>query len=191
GKTESVKALGCLLGRQVMVFNCDEGLDVESMERIFTGIVKCGSWVCFDEFNRLDSVVLAAVSQQIQEIQSVLVSSSEGDVLLMNNRVPVHPNSAIFVTLNPVGRAYKGRQKIPFNLKVLFRPIAMSVPDKLEISETLLFANGFMQSKLENNVELAESVCRLFDYCMKLVGRRKHYDWSLRSLKPVLESAGN
>lgn len=24
GKTESVKALGCLLGRQVLVFNCDE-----------------------------------------------------------------------------------------------------------------------------------------------------------------------
>ena len=26
GKTESVKALGSILGRRVLVFNCDEGL---------------------------------------------------------------------------------------------------------------------------------------------------------------------
>ena len=36
GKTESVKALGQLLGRQVLVFNCDEGIDFKSMGRIFT-----------------------------------------------------------------------------------------------------------------------------------------------------------
>lgn len=52
GKTESVKSLGALLGRQVIVFNCDEGLDVHSMGRIFVGIVKSASWACFDEFNR-------------------------------------------------------------------------------------------------------------------------------------------
>ena len=52
GKTESVKALGGLFGRQVLVFNCDEGIDLQSMGRIFIGIIKCGAWGCFDEFNR-------------------------------------------------------------------------------------------------------------------------------------------
>eukprot|EP00755_Sulcionema_specki_P016551 Sspe_Gene.10436::Locus_3490_Transcript_1_1_Confidence_1.000_Length_5354::g.10436::m.10436/K10414/DYNC2H, DNCH2; dynein heavy chain 2, cytosolic len=52
GKTESVKALGNALGRQVLVFNCDEGIDFKSMGRIFVGLVKCGAWGCFDEFNR-------------------------------------------------------------------------------------------------------------------------------------------
>ena len=33
GKTESVKALGIAFGRQVLVFNCDEGIDVKSMVR--------------------------------------------------------------------------------------------------------------------------------------------------------------
>lgn len=28
GKTESVKALGSILGRRVLVFNCDEGLNL-------------------------------------------------------------------------------------------------------------------------------------------------------------------
>ena len=62
GKTESVKALGAAVvstvallwldargtrepsgrmqGRQVLVFNCDEGIDFQSMGRIFMGIVK-------------------------------------------------------------------------------------------------------------------------------------------------------
>ena len=53
GKTESVKALAQAFGRQVLVFNCDEGIDEKSMGRIFTGLVKCGAWGCFDEFNRL------------------------------------------------------------------------------------------------------------------------------------------
>lgn len=53
GKTESVKALGQAFGRQVLVFNCDEGLDYKSMGKIFIGLVKIGAWGCFDEFNRL------------------------------------------------------------------------------------------------------------------------------------------
>lgn len=72
GKTESVKALGGLFGRQVLVFNCDEGIDVRSMERIFIGLIKCGAWGCFDEFNRLEEAVLSAVSMQIQVIQDAI-----------------------------------------------------------------------------------------------------------------------
>jgi len=69
GKTESVKALGQAFGRQVLVFNCDEGLDYKAMGRIFIGLVKCGAWGCFDEFNRLLEEQLSAISQQIQVIQ--------------------------------------------------------------------------------------------------------------------------
>lgn len=76
GKTESVKALGALLGRQVLVFNCDEGIDVVSMSRIFVGLVKCGAWGCFDEFNRLEEATLSAVSMQIHPIQNAIKSRS-------------------------------------------------------------------------------------------------------------------
>lgn len=57
------------MGRRVLVFNCDEEFDFKAMGRIFVGLVKCGAWGCFDEFNRLDEEVLSAVSQQIQIIQ--------------------------------------------------------------------------------------------------------------------------
>jgi hypothetical protein len=39
----------------------------------------------------------------------------------MGNPVEVDPNTGIFVTLNPAGKGYGGRSKLPDNLKQLFR----------------------------------------------------------------------
>ena len=55
-----------------------QGIDVKSMGRIFIGLVKCGAWGCFDEFNRLEEAVLSAVSMQIQTIQAALRSRWAG-----------------------------------------------------------------------------------------------------------------
>jgi hypothetical protein len=52
GKTETVKALGAVMGRLVLVFNCDESFDFSSMGRILAGLAEAGVWGCFDEFNR-------------------------------------------------------------------------------------------------------------------------------------------
>lgn len=51
------------------MFNCDEEFDVRAMGRIFVGLLRCGAFGCFDEFNRLGEDVLSAVSQQVQAIQ--------------------------------------------------------------------------------------------------------------------------
>jgi dynein heavy chain 2 len=72
GKTETVKSLAMYFGRMCLVFNCDEGLDYKSIARIFLGLVRCGAWGCFDEFNRLLEEQLSAISQQIQVIQNAL-----------------------------------------------------------------------------------------------------------------------
>ena len=52
------------------------------MGRIFIGLVKCGAWGCFDEFNRLEESVLSAVSMQIQTIQAALRSKASHTELL-------------------------------------------------------------------------------------------------------------
>ncbi|XP_037123246.1 cytoplasmic dynein 2 heavy chain 1 isoform X1 [Syngnathus acus] len=185
GKTESVKALGGLFGRQVLVFNCDEGIDVKSMGRIFVGLVKCGAWGCFDEFNRLEEAVLSAVSMQIQAIQDSL-KHHKRTCELMGREVELDPNSGVFITLNPAGKGYGGRQKLPDNLKQLFRPVAMSQPDNELIAEVILYSEGFKNGEI-----LGRKLVAIFNLARELLTPQQHYDWGLRALKTVLKACGS
>ncbi|KAK9815706.1 hypothetical protein WJX72_008353 [[Myrmecia] bisecta] len=184
GKTESVKALGQALARQVLVFNCDGEFDFKSMNRIFMGLVKCGAWGCFDEFNRLEENVLSAVSQQIQLIQGA-IKERKPQLELLGRTIDVNLAAGIFVTLNPAGKGYGGRSKLPDNLKALFRSVAMTVPDNELIAEVLLLAEGFQAAK-----DLGRKTVALFGLAKQLLSPQRHYDWGLRALKTCLSIAG-
>uniref|UniRef100_A0A7S1KS08 Cytoplasmic dynein 2 heavy chain 1 n=1 Tax=Percolomonas cosmopolitus TaxID=63605 RepID=A0A7S1KS08_9EUKA len=186
GKTESVKALGSLLGRQTLVQNCDEGIDFQSMGRIFIGLVKCGAWGCFDEFNRLKEDQLSAVSQQIQVIQHAIKEGKDTPVDLLDTKVLVNPNAGIFVTLNPAGKKYGGRSKLPDNLKQLFRSVAMSKPDLDLIAEVILYSEGFTNAR-----ELGRKLVSIYQLCKQLLSPQQHYDWGLRAMKTVLSIGGS
>ena len=58
------------------------------------------------------------------------------------------PNSGIFITMNPAGKAYGGRQKLPDNLKALFRPVAMTKPNNELIAEVILYSEGLKHAKV-------------------------------------------
>ncbi len=49
--------------------------------------------------------------------------------------------------MNPAGKGYGGRSKLPDNLKQLFRPVAMAKPDLDIIAEVIMFAEGFKEAK--------------------------------------------
>lgn len=42
---------------------------------------------------------------------------------------------------------YSGRNELPDNLKVLFRPFSMLIPDYQYICQSLLFSDGFKDAK--------------------------------------------
>jgi dynein heavy chain 2 len=154
------------------------------MVRIFIGIVKCGAWGCFDEFNRLKEDQLSAISQQIQIIQDAIKTRSS-PINLLGRNIDVNFNSGIFVTLNPAGKGYGGRSRLPDNLKALFRPVAMGAPDNELIAEVSLVTEGFTESK-----DLASKIVSLFKLSRQLLSAQQHYDWGLRALKAVLNSGG-
>lgn len=68
-------------------------------------------------------------------------------ILIIFFQVDIDHNSGIFITMNPAGKGYGGRQKLPDNLKQLFRPVAMSKPDNEQIAEVILFSEGFKAGK--------------------------------------------
>lgn len=75
-------------------------------------------------------------------------------------KVAVDRNTGIFITMNPAGKDYGGRQKLPDNLKQLFRPISMSHPDNELIAEVILFSEGFKDAK-----PLGRKIVTMFDLC--------------------------
>ncbi|KXS19391.1 hypothetical protein M427DRAFT_41773 [Gonapodya prolifera JEL478] len=184
GKTESVKALGSLLGRQVLVFNCDEGLDYAAIGRTFMGLCKVGAWGCFDEFNRLEELVMSAVSVLIRDIQASLKNEKKLAKILGLD-VHLDCKTAIFITLNPASKEYGGRQQLPDNLKQLFRPIAMTHPNNASICDILLSAEGFKDSTI-----LAVKIVTTLMSCKETLSCQKQYDWGLRTIKTVLIVSG-
>ena len=183
GKTETVKALGAALGRHVMVFNCDESIDFASMGRILIGLTKSGAWACFDEFNRCKQDQLSAIAQLIQTIQ-LSMKKKRSKIMLLDKVITVDQHAAIFITLNPAGKAYLGRSVMPQTLKTLFRPIAMSYPNKRKIAEVILYSEGFL-----NSTKLGNCLVALFDLSSSFLSKQQHYDWGLRSLKTVLQTS--
>ncbi|KAI5952826.1 DYN1 [Candida jiufengensis] len=181
GKTESIKALGHNLGKMVIVFNCDEKFEFDSMGRIFLGLCRVGAWGCFDEFNRLDDHNLSAVSTQIETIQSGLKNVEE--VIQLSSRdCKVNSETALFVTMNP---GYVGRNELPENLRKLFRSFWMSKPDIQIIVEVLLSSQSFNCSK-----ELSQVIYKFFRDISLNSTEQKHYDFGLRAIKSVINLCG-
>ncbi|XP_011502016.1 PREDICTED: cytoplasmic dynein 2 heavy chain 1 [Ceratosolen solmsi marchali] len=182
GKTESVKALGGILGRRVLVFNCDEGMDSGSMRRILIGLAQAGAWGCFDEFNRLEESTMSAVSMLIRPLQEA-IRDGVGKINLDGSEIRVDPHCCLFITMNPAGDDYGGRRKLPDSLARLFRSIGMANPNKINIVTTLLECAGFM-----NSWKLANQLVETFDTAEKLLSKQAHYDWGLRALRSVLNA---
>ncbi|KAJ9437970.1 Dynein-1-beta heavy chain [Diplonema papillatum] len=184
GKTETVKDLGKGIAKYVIVFNCSDGLDYQSMGRMFSGLAQTGAWSCFDEFNRIEVEVLSVVAQQILCILSA-VKEKKAHFIFENFDIPLNLNVGIFVTMNPSGKGYAGRSELPDNLKALLRPISMMTPDFALICEITLLSVGFQDSRV-----LGHKVTLLYDLMDKQLSKQNHYDCSLRNIKAVLVQAG-
>lgn len=107
-----------------------------------------GAWACFDEFNRINIEVLSVVAQQILAILSAL-SAKMTRFHFDGQHIRLISTCGIFITMNP---GYAGRTELPDNLKSMFRPISMVVPDSTQIAEILLFAEGFDNCKVITHI---------------------------------------
>jgi len=187
GKTESTKDLAKALGRLCVVFNCSEQITVRMMEKLFMGLCATDSWSCLDEFNRINIEVLSVIAQQVRLIKDALhvlkgKMIDEHEVDFGSKRVRLRPNMGIFITMNP---GYAGRTELPDNLKVLFRPVAMMVPDYSLIAEIMLYAEGFSDAK-----DLSRKMTKLYKLASEQLSQQDHYDFGMRAVKSVLVMAG-
>ena len=105
GKLETTKDLAKTIGMLCMVFACSDQINYKDLIKILKGTTSCGSWSCFDEFNRICIEVIATVYEHMKMVYEAKTRKST-TWIIDQQEMNFNPNCFFVLTMNP---GYAGR----------------------------------------------------------------------------------
>lgn len=173
GKTETVRELCRITAINCKTFNCSTQLTINTINGFIKGIVLSGTWLCLNDFNRINIETMSVVAQTMADLLKAKQANLE-----FFSELRLHSSCYICLTMNP---SYISRNELPNSVRILFRNVAMINPDLDIIARVALKATGFKNSKSHTN-----RILNFLELCLQKLSQQKHYDFKLRDLKTIL-----
>lgn len=177
GKTESVRELCRMTAINCKTFNCSMQLTIDMLNGFLKGIVLSGSWLCLDDFNRVQIETMSVVAQTMADLIRAKQANYE-----FFNELRLHSSCYICLTMNP---QYIARNDLPNSVKILFRNVSMINPDLAIISNVSLQATGF-----KDTTHHSKRILSFLYLCSQKLSQQLHYDFKLRDLRTILYTCG-
>ena len=181
GKTETSKDLSRDLQAPCRVINCSDQLNHLVVGKILEGVVKTGTWVIFDEFNRIDINVLNPMGEQLETLFTARANNIH-EVEFKGRKITMDPAFHICLTCNP---GYNGRTQLPSLFRKLCIRCSMMVPDYSLISIIKLYSlGGFKSASI-----LGPKLVLCFKLCSEQLSLQRHYDYGMRAVQATVREA--
>uniref|UniRef100_A0A8B9EN99 Dynein axonemal heavy chain 12 n=1 Tax=Anser cygnoides TaxID=8845 RepID=A0A8B9EN99_ANSCY len=102
------------------------------------------------------------------------------------NRIELEVLSVVAQQILCIQRAIQIKYFFGYVFQVLFRTVAMMVPNYALIAEISLYSYGFLNAK-----SLSVKIVMTYRLCSEQLSSQYHYDYGMRAVKAVLVAAGN
>ena len=169
------------LATHTVTLNCVASLECAIVAMLLRGAAASGSWMCLEGFSRLPPEVISVTMAEISE--NFVVALRDG-----LNMSPFQTHGALSrgMTRTFVIECDSGVVDVKFtsDIREIFRPVSLGMPDLVSIGEILLCAHGSSRAQAHF---LATHVSQSLRLCAELLsGREAHYKFGLRLMNTVI-----